>query len=82
MRNTALKRKIIVTMTTTKMKEADISEPISFLLKSIEIELVDEKKRPIISPILEPTGFVDLNLEKIRDVIPTEGINQTNYLQR
>lgn len=48
-------------MTTTKMKEAEIPEPISFLLKSIEIEFVDEKKRPITSAILEPTGFVDLD---------------------
>jgi len=67
-----------VTMTTTKMKEAEIPEPISFLLKSIEIELVDEKNRPITSAILEPTDFIHLDLEKIRDIIPAEGINQTN----
>ena len=76
-----VKKDNAVTMTTTKMKDAEILEPLSFLLKSLEIGVVDEKNREVTSAVLEPTTFINFNLEKIRDLIPTEGINQTNLLK-
>ncbi len=76
------KQKDILTMTTTKMKEAEILEPLSFLLKTVEIGIVDEKNREVTSAILESTRFVNSNLEKIRDLIPAEGINQTKLLEK
>lgn len=76
------KQKDVLTMTTTKMKDAEILEPLSFLLKSLEIGIVDEKNREVTSAVLESTNFIDFNLEKIRDLIPDEGINQTKLLEK
>lgn len=76
------KRNDTVTMTTTKMKDAEILAPLSFLLKSLEIGIVDEKNRAVTSGVLEPTTFINLNSEKIRGLIPAEGINQSDLLKK
>lgn len=76
------KREDNVTMTTTKVKDAETLEPLSFHLKSLEIGVVDEKNKEVTSAILEPTTFVNFDLEKIRDLIPIEGINQSKLLEK
>ena len=76
------KQKDILTMTTTKMKDAEILDPLSFLFKSLEIGIVDEKNREVTSAVLESTTLINFNLEKIQDLIPAEGINQTKLLEK
>lgn len=76
------KREENVTMTTTKMKDAETLEPLSFHLRSLGIGVVDEKNKEVTSAILEPTTFINFNLEKIRDLIPPEGINQSDLLKK
>lgn len=41
-----------------------------------------EKNREVTSAVLESTAFINFNLEKIRDLIPAEGINQTKLLEK
>jgi hypothetical protein len=76
------KQKDVLTMTTTKMKDAEIPTPLSFLLKTQEIGIVDEKNKQVTSAVLELTTLIKFDLDRIRDLIPMKGINQTILLKK
>jgi hypothetical protein len=74
------KKNELISMTATKMKDSELPPTISFRLSPISIGILDHKGRSIGSAVLEPTSFVNteinVDFEKIKVLIPEAGINQ------
>ncbi|WP_051284523.1 AAA family ATPase [Desulforegula conservatrix] len=53
------KDKSIITLTCTKMKDAEYPEPLAFTLRSVDLDITDEEGNPLTSAILDPVLFPD-----------------------
>lgn len=76
------KKNELISMIATKMKDAELPSSISFHLKPVNIGIVDHKGRSINSAVLELTSCIDTELEKIKTLIPDEGINQRDLIAK
>lgn len=76
------KKKKSILMIATKMKDAELPPPVSFRLVPINIGIVDHKGKEIQSVILELEFRIDINIEKIKTLIPEDGINQGDLISK
>lgn len=76
------KKNELISMTATKMKDTELPSPISFRLVPISIGVVDHQGKNIYSAVLEPEFCVDINLERIKHLIPDSGINQRDLISK
>lgn len=72
-----VKEKDKITVCATKMKDATLPDPLTFQLTQVGLGIFDKKNKEITSAALKVVGVVEDSLERIRELIPNEGINQT-----
>ncbi|CCB91128.1 putative uncharacterized protein [Waddlia chondrophila 2032/99] len=73
-----VKEKDKITVCATKMKDATLPDPLTFQLTEVGLGIFDKKNKEVTSAALKAVGVVEDDLERIRELIPNEGINQTN----
>lgn len=76
------KKKQLISMIATKMKDAELPPPISFSLIPVDIGIMDHKGKHISSAVLELTSCIDRDLDKIKALIPNTGINQRDLIEK
>ena len=76
------KKNELISMSATKMKDAELPPSISLHLIPVSIGIVDHKGRDIKSAVLELTSCIDHDLDKIKTLIPGTGINQGDLIAK
>jgi hypothetical protein len=72
----------IIRMETTKMKDSEPQDTLSFKLVTEIIEIPGVEPKEISSAVLVPTDFHDPTLRKIQKLLPKDGFNQSELLRK
>jgi hypothetical protein len=72
----------IIRMETTKMKDFEPQDTLSFKLVTEMIEIPEGDPKEISSAVLVPTDFHNPTLKKIQDLLPKDGFNQSELLKK